>query len=76
MLVSVAKMATVLDEYATEGHRTIVRFSWVKGLNAKDIHKEIFPVYGGKCSSRKAIRNCVANVSLLTKNLKRRCGSG
>jgi hypothetical protein len=24
-------------------------FLWAKGLNAKDIYKEIFPVYGGKC---------------------------
>jgi hypothetical protein len=22
---------------------------WAKRLNAKDIHKEMFPVYGGKC---------------------------
>jgi hypothetical protein len=26
-----------------------------KGLNAKDIHTEMFPVYGGKCLSRKAV---------------------
>jgi hypothetical protein len=32
-------------------------FLWVKGLNAKDIHKEMCPVYGGKCLSRKAIHN-------------------
>jgi hypothetical protein len=32
---------------------------WVKGLNAKDIHKEIFPVYGGKCLSRKAVDDWV-----------------
>jgi hypothetical protein len=30
-----------------------------KGLNAKDIHKEMFPVYGGKCLSRKAVHNWV-----------------
>jgi hypothetical protein len=24
-------------------------FLWAKGLNAKGIHKEIIPVYGGKC---------------------------
>jgi hypothetical protein len=47
-----------------------------KGLNTKDIHKEMFPVYGGKCLSRKAVHNCAANVSLMTKKLKRRCGSG
>jgi hypothetical protein len=25
-----------------------------KGLYAKDIHKEMFPVYGGKCLSHKS----------------------
>jgi hypothetical protein len=30
---------------------------WAKGLNAKGIHTEIFPVYGGKCLSRKAVHN-------------------
>jgi hypothetical protein len=34
-------------------------FLWAKGLIAKDIHKEIFPVYGGKCLSRKAFHNWV-----------------
>jgi hypothetical protein len=29
------------------------------GLNAKDIRKEMFPVYGGKCLSCKAIHNWV-----------------
>jgi hypothetical protein len=28
---------------------------WAKGLNAKDIHKEMFPVCGGKCLSCKAV---------------------
>jgi hypothetical protein len=32
---------------------------WAKGLNGKDIHKEMFPVYGGKCLSRKAVHNWV-----------------
>jgi hypothetical protein len=30
-----------------------------KTLNAKDIHKEMFPAYGGKCLSRKAVHNWV-----------------
>jgi hypothetical protein len=30
-----------------------------KGLNAKDIHKEMFPVYSGKCLSCKAVHNWV-----------------
>jgi hypothetical protein len=31
----------------------VVFFLWAKGLNTKDIHKEMFPVYGRKCLSRK-----------------------
>jgi hypothetical protein len=53
-----------------------VRFLSAEGLDVKDIHKEMFLVYGGKCFLFKAVRNWVANVSLMTKRLKRRCGSG
>jgi hypothetical protein len=49
-LVSVVKMATVLEDCTTEEQRSPVCFNlWAKGLNAKDIHKEMFPVYGRKC---------------------------
>jgi hypothetical protein len=59
-LVSVVKNVTMLEECATELERSVVRFFfWAKGLNAKDIHKEIFPVYVAKCLSRKAVRNWV-----------------
>jgi hypothetical protein len=34
-----------------------VRFLWAKRLNTKDINKEMFQVYGGKCLSRKAVHN-------------------
>jgi hypothetical protein len=34
---------------------------WAKGFNAKDIHKEMFPVYDGKCLSRKAVHNWMRN---------------
>jgi hypothetical protein len=34
-----------------------------KGLYAKDIHKEMFALYGGKCSSRKAVHNWVEKFS-------------
>jgi hypothetical protein len=51
-------------------------FLWAKRLNVKDIHKEIFPVYDGKCMSRKAFHSWLANVSIMMKRLKRRCGSG
>jgi hypothetical protein len=30
-------------------------FLLAKGLNGKDIHKEMFPVCGGKCLSAKAV---------------------
>jgi transposase-like protein len=52
-------MATVLEEYATEEQRSAVRFLWAKGLNAKDINEEMFPVYCGKCLSRKTVHNWV-----------------
>jgi hypothetical protein len=55
-------MATVLEGHTTEEQCCVVLFFlcvWAKGLNAKDIHKEMFPVYGGKCLSRKAVHNWV-----------------
>jgi hypothetical protein len=61
-LVSVVKMATVLEEYTTEEQHSVVRFMWVKELGAKVIHKEMFPVYSGTCLSRKTIHNWVADV--------------
>jgi hypothetical protein len=36
---------------------------WAIGLNAKDIHKEMLPDYGGKCLSRKAVHNWVKKFS-------------
>jgi hypothetical protein len=68
-------MPTVLEELTTEEQRSTVRSFMAKGLNAKDIHKEMLSVYGGKYLSRKAVYNWVANVSLMTKMLKRRCKS-
>jgi hypothetical protein len=52
-------MATVLEGCTTEEQCSVVRCLWAKGLNAKDIHIEIFPVYGGKYLSRKAVHNWV-----------------
>jgi hypothetical protein len=49
-------------------------FGGVQGLNTKDIHN--IPGYGGMCLSREAVQNWVTDVSLITKRLKRRCGSG
>jgi hypothetical protein len=42
---------------------------WAKGLNAKDIHKEVFPVYGEKCLSHKAVHNWVKKFSQWQKSL-------
>jgi hypothetical protein len=59
-LVSVVTMATVFEEYTIEVQRCLcVFFLWAKGLNAKDIHMEMLPIYDGKCLSRKAVHNLV-----------------
>jgi hypothetical protein len=50
-------MATVLQECITDEQNFVVRFLWARELNANNIHKEIFPVYGGKCLSRIAVQN-------------------
>jgi hypothetical protein len=74
-LVSVVKMATVLEECIPKSNVLLcVFFVCEKGRNAKDIHKEMFPVYGRECLSRKTVHNWVANVSLMTKKLKLRSG--
>jgi hypothetical protein len=36
---------------------------WAKELNAKDMHKEMFPLYFGKCLSRTAVHNWVEKFS-------------
>jgi hypothetical protein len=46
-----------------EEQRSVVRFLWAKGPKAQDIHKEMFPVYSGKCLSRKAVHNWVEKFS-------------
>jgi hypothetical protein len=57
-------MMTVIGEYTTEKQHSVVRFFWgVKELNIKDIHKEIFLVHCGKCSSRKMVHNWVEKFS-------------
>jgi hypothetical protein len=48
-LVSVVKMATVLEGVLTKSSILLCVLLWAKELNAKDFHKEMFPVYGGKC---------------------------
>jgi hypothetical protein len=50
-------MATVHEGCTTEEQRSAVRLLWVKGFSAKDIHKEMFPLYGGKCLLHKVAHN-------------------
>jgi hypothetical protein len=47
-LVSVIKMASVLRPILRKSNVLFLRFLWAKGLNTKDIHKEMFPVFGDK----------------------------
>jgi hypothetical protein len=55
-------MATVLDECTAEDQLSVVSFQWAKVFNEKEIHKEIFPVYVGKCFLRKAVHNWVKEI--------------
>jgi hypothetical protein len=71
-----SKNGDCAEKYPTEEQRSVLRLLCAKGLNAKYIHNEMFPFYGGKCLSCKAVHNWAANVSLMTRRLKRRCGSG
>jgi hypothetical protein len=50
-------METMLEKCANEKLHSVVHFLWAKGLNAKDIHTEMFPVYSGKCLSCKVVHN-------------------
>jgi hypothetical protein len=56
-------MATVFEGCTTKEQHSVVHFLLAKGLKAKDIHKEMFFVYGGKCLSCKAVHNRVQKFS-------------
>jgi hypothetical protein len=53
------KMAAPLNTCTTIEQRRVVRFLWAKGMAAKDIHKEMLPMYGEHCLSRQAVHNWV-----------------
>jgi len=48
-------MAASLNTCTTIEQRGGVRFLWAKDMAAKDIHKEMLPMYGEHCLSRQAI---------------------
>jgi hypothetical protein len=52
-------MATVLEGYITEEHRSVVLSLWAEELNAKDSHQKIFPLYVRKCLSRETAHDWV-----------------
>jgi hypothetical protein len=56
-------MATMLDECTIKEQRFVVHFLWAEGLSTKDIHKEMFRVYGGKCLLRKVVHKRVEKFS-------------
>jgi hypothetical protein len=58
-LVLVVNIATMLEEYTTKEQRSFVLFFVAKRFSAKDVYKEMLPVYGGKCLSCKAVHNWV-----------------
>jgi hypothetical protein len=63
-------MTTVLEGVLLESSVLLcVLFLWTEGLSAKDIHKEMFSVYGGK-----NLRIC--HVKLLTTGWQRRGWNG
>jgi hypothetical protein len=77
-VVLVVRMASVLECITEEQHSVVRFFLW-----AKEIHKEMFRVYGGKCLSHnsssqlgRVIATSVLKVSLMMMRLKRRCKSG
>ena len=70
MHVTVEKEQLLQDDSAPEytyvyHSRTVWywRFLWAKGMAAKDIHKEMLPMYGEHCLSRQAVHNWMQKFS-------------
>ena len=56
-------MAAPLSTCTKIEQRDVVRFLWAKNMEAKDIHKEMPPMYGEHCLSRQAVHNWVQKFS-------------
>jgi hypothetical protein len=50
-----------VEECSTKEQHSVVHLLWATGLNIKDIHKEMFPVYSGKYLSCKALTTRLRN---------------
>ena len=68
-------MAAPLNTCTTIGQRGVVRFLWAKGMAAKDIHKEMMPMYGEHCLLRQAVHNLGAEVLERANKYRRRTSS-
>jgi hypothetical protein len=53
----------VFEDCSTEEQHSAVLSFVGERPNTKNIHKEMFPIYGGKCLSRKAVHNWVEKFS-------------
>jgi hypothetical protein len=53
----------VLKVYTTEKQYPLVPLLSAEGINAKDICKEMFRVYGGKILSLEAVHSCIEKFS-------------
>ena len=56
-------MAAPLSTCTKIEQRGVVRFLWAKNMEARDIHKEMLPMYGEHCLSRQAVYNWVQKFS-------------
>ena len=56
-LGSQSTMEGVLHECTGVEQRAVVRFLWAKGLSTEEVNREIRPVYGDTCFSRKTVLN-------------------
>ena len=56
-------MAAPLNMCTTIEQRGVVRFSWAEDMAAKDIHKEMLPMYGEHCPSHQVVHNWVQKFS-------------
>jgi hypothetical protein len=61
-IVSVVKMATVLEDCSKKGQSSVASFVG-KRTQWKGYSQKMFPVYGGKCLSRKAVHKRVEKFS-------------
>ena len=72
-------MAAHLNTCTMIEQRGVVRFLWAKDMAAKNIHKEMLPVYGEHClSSQATLYNNIfqGNAFLTMTRLKELCARG